>query len=112
MKVVVPPNSQYTKRNYETASWWTKYDLQPGEYEVINGFTPKRSYGWGFQVPGVIVEDNFPSSFGYGTTLPYDRNKNTGKEVIVWHPFPDDYLHDDEEAIARWEKHTGLEVIK
>jgi hypothetical protein len=78
-------------RSYETASWYKRIELDPGEYEVFalletlgsgarEDLKGKRQIAWiVYTIPGTVIEDNFPSSFGGFQFGSYDKSKNAGE---------------------------------
>src|SRR4051812_6293391 len=35
MNLTITEPTEYTDKSYPTASWWVKYELQPGSYEIV-----------------------------------------------------------------------------
>ena len=78
-KVTVKPGTIVVDRGFQTASWWRKLELDPGEYEF-----KESSHGSGMfwaSIPGTVIEDYFASNFAGASYQPYDTKKNTGQKA-------------------------------
>ena len=66
----VPFETVVKKADYETAAWWMKVLIQPGEYEAtfvdVKGrpVPPRIAYYVHVAIPGVVVDAYFPALFG------------------------------------------------
>ena len=96
-KVIVKSGTIRTSRNFQTASWWEKLELDEGEYE----FKVDRPGGYMYwaSVPGTIIEDYFASSFGGASVQSYDRKKNEGRRS-TYSVFRYDYQLKDEPVVT------------
>jgi hypothetical protein len=88
----------FHKADYDYAAWWTKYELQPGIYEVEN-WSNLPYYRSIVGVKAVVIEDNF-RSHAFGHYGDYDQSKNTGRVDYIRIGFPATYS--DQATIDSW----------
>ena len=81
--IVVPEPVEVTDRSFETAAWWRKVLLTPGEYEMRPPERAPEGVGlWWGGIPGTVVEEDFQSLyFGMPIGKPYDRTQHAGREA-------------------------------
>ena len=79
--------TEYT-RHYETAAWWTKITVQPGDYEArpidqFNRDTTLEHAKWVVvTMPGVVLDEYMPSLYGGVPIAGSDRGKErVGQET-------------------------------
>ena len=70
---------------YETASWYTKVEVQPGTFDLIATFQYKRAYWIMVGLPGRITEEYMPSTFGYGLPIGDGRRPERIGQVMTYH---------------------------
>lgn len=99
--VEITEPTEYIDRSFETASWWVKYELQPGTYEVVPWSNIK--YYFHFQADAVTVEEHFVNRL-FGSSSLAAQSARVGKATKVWVGFPAGYYHEDDEAIATYIK--------
>ena len=78
----VAENKTYHYAGFECAAWWEDIAVAAGEYPVHAIVEQGRVRWFRVSLPGVIVEDFFPSLW-VGTLVgkPYDYKRNAGKEA-------------------------------
>lgn len=99
-EVEVTEPTEYIDRSFPTASWWRKYEIQPGTYEVVPW--SNLPYYNHFKADAVIIEDYFASNFAGANYQPYDRKQNAGKQDKVWLNFPAAYELAHAEFLGKW----------
>jgi hypothetical protein len=77
----------------QTACWYRKIELDPGEYEIeALGPLP---YFRHVRVPGTIIEEHFPSGFGGMYYANPNDGKNVGKRTVHVMSLPDSCDRED-----------------
>lgn len=91
--VLVIETAHKRRTSEQVAAWYTEVELRPGEYPIESaGPLP---YFRSARVPGVIVDEHFPSMFG-GVAYGPGRKDGIGEETVYWVHLPDKCEEDGE----------------
>jgi len=111
MQVEILEPTEYIKRDYGYAAWYTVYELQPGIYDIVNpGPLPYFRSIKG--IKAIVKEDNFRSHL-WGSYGEYDKSKNAGRVDEIYIGFPDDGSPEYMEYLLRnWmQYHPTMRII-
>lgn len=106
--VHVPEGTVVTNRDYATACWWAKLELQPGTYEMRADSRHGLTYMNWCSIPGTILDCSFASGFG-GMYYP-NRENDKRKIGRTEHYSVFRYAHNLEDQVM--ENGIKIEVIK
>jgi hypothetical protein len=82
--ITVPEGYEHTKQDYETAAWWSRIAVVPGEYNLVatfNDLTPDKVYWVSFSLCGTVVDEYFASLWG-GVPISGESNAKIGRQDV------------------------------